>query len=277
MDSNAQPRATAAAATARADGDANDLHEPSHRLYPIDANGIELMLGAMASAMALVSPRKSLNLYDYPIKYLSVTSAILFAYYAILAFAGIYCFKVPDRRNHQPRRSSLSSRGFAVLRMGAATLVAALAISLSFVLFGAPFASQHALTFMAALNVALLGVTPAILTLEPTPDAWKSALLHGAKSVPERWAAGFFWPTMLTCWLSASVIPLDWDRPWQKWPIPVVGGAFLGNLLGLLYVLLRCFILPLARADYAESERIKRDMVRGMAAGPSATVSKKRQ
>ncbi|KAJ1820563.1 hypothetical protein LPJ56_003409 [Coemansia sp. RSA 2599] len=55
---------------------------------------------------------------------------------------------------------------------------------------------------------------------------------------------------------------MDWDRPWQKWPIPIIMGAFLGNLFGLLFVAIRCLVLPLARADFQESERIKREMTR---------------
>ncbi|KAJ2744804.1 hypothetical protein GGI20_002657 [Coemansia sp. BCRC 34301] len=259
---------------------------PDHKLYPIDANGIELMLGAMASAMALVSPRKSLNVYDNPVKYLTVTATVLFGYYAILAFAGIYCFKAPlgaaaGRRKKAP--TTISARVRAVLLMGLATLAATLAIALGLVLFGAPFVTQHAETFMAALNMALLGVTPAILTLKPSTEAWRKALVGGGgegsgrKSVPELWAAGLFWFTFLASWASAYFIPLDWDRPWQKWPIPIVGGAFLGNLVGLLYVLLRCFILPLAKADFADTERSKIDMVRGLAESPPApsTVAKK--
>ncbi|KAJ2041600.1 Glycosylphosphatidylinositol (GPI) anchor assembly protein [Coemansia sp. RSA 455] len=248
-------------------GSSSSSRLPDHKLYPIDANGIELMLGGMASAMALVSPRKSLNIYDNPVKYLTVTATVLFGYYAILAFAGIYCFKAPTSRR---RPTPAGTRITAVIYMGVATLAASLVISIGLVLFGAPFASQHAETFMAALNMALLGVTPAILTLKPSPEAWRKALISGEpKSVPELWAAGLFWSTFVASWAAAYFIPLDWDRPWQKWPIPIVGGAFLGNLAGLLYVLLRCFILPLARADYAETERSKRDMVRELSE-PSA-------
>ena len=33
-------------------------------------------------------------------------------------------------------------------------------------------------------------------------------------------------------WLGAVPIPLDWDRPWQAWPITIVTGAYLGYVLG---------------------------------------------
>ncbi|PSN45698.1 hypothetical protein C0J52_11949 [Blattella germanica] len=44
--------------------------------------------------------------------------------------------------------------------------------------------------------------------------------------------------TLFGAWLGAFVIPLDWDRPWQEWPIPCSTGAMLGftgaNLLMLI-------------------------------------------
>lgn len=40
--------------------------------------------------------------------------------------------------------------------------------------------------------------------------------------------------TLMGCWLGAIPIPLDWDEPWQKWPltcvISTVGGAVAGHL-----------------------------------------------
>jgi phosphatidylinositol glycan class F len=33
-------------------------------------------------------------------------------------------------------------------------------------------------------------------------------------------------------WLGAVPIPLDWDREWQKWPVTIVTGIYLGYVLG---------------------------------------------
>ncbi|KAJ2798044.1 hypothetical protein H4R20_004966 [Coemansia guatemalensis] len=228
---------------------------PSHKQYPLVPNGIELMLGGVANSLALVTPRKSLNLYDSPVKYLSVSALVLFGYYAILAYGDIYCFRIRDRA---ARKKSVGARINNVLNMAMATILAAVIIAIGFVLFGAPIALKHAETFMAALNVALLAVTPAILTLKANVESWQRALLSTEnKTVSEKWAAGFFWLTIGFTWASAYFIPLDWERPWQQWPIPIVFGAFVGNLASLLYVLVRCFVLPVARADFRDSERLR--------------------
>ena len=39
-------------------------------------------------------------------------------------------------------------------------------------------------------------------------------------------------------WLGAITIPLDWGRPWQLWPLPIVTGAAFGYANGALC----CFI-----------------------------------
>ncbi|GAB1868094.1 hypothetical protein CAJAP_09173 [Camponotus japonicus] len=48
--------------------------------------------------------------------------------------------------------------------------------------------------------------------------------------------------TILGTWLGAIVNPLDWDRPWQAWPIPCIIGALLGYLIAHFVILLK--ILP---------------------------------
>ncbi|KAI7832041.1 GPI biosynthesis protein family Pig-F-domain-containing protein [Kickxella alabastrina] len=203
-----------------------------HKQYPVEPNGIELILGGIFSSLALFSPRKGLNLYESPVKYLSVSAGVLLGYYAILTFADIYCFKVSDRVRRQTKTMGGRLR-------------------------------DQGETAMAAIVVALLAVTPAILTLEAKVGAWQRALLSvDPKSLPEKWAAGFFWSTMVTSWAFAYFMPMDWDRPWQKWPIPIVGGAFLGYLIGLFVVGIRCFVLPLARADFIETEESKLEMTR---------------
>ncbi|KAJ2704787.1 hypothetical protein FB645_002977 [Coemansia sp. IMI 203386] len=249
--------------------------EDDSKKYPIEANSVELMLGGMFSAIALVSPRQGLNLYETPVKYLCVSAILLFIYYAALAFADIYCFQAPASRQ-QRRAKTISDRFHAVIKMALATLMAAAFISVLFILFGAPALSQHGETYAAAVNVALLGVTPVVLTLKPEIGAWRRGLL-GPKSVPEKWAAGLFWCTMVTCWAAAYFVPMDWDRPWQKWPIPIVFGAFLGNLIGLLFVAVWCLVIPLARADFQETERIKREMIRApLPAGSSRAGQEKK-
>lgn len=37
---------------------------------------------------------------------------------------------------------------------------------------------------------------------------------------------------LLGAWVGAVPIPLDWDRDWQRWPVTVLAGAYIGWAVG---------------------------------------------
>ncbi|EEF49252.1 phosphatidylinositol-glycan biosynthesis, class f, putative [Ricinus communis] len=39
---------------------------------------------------------------------------------------------------------------------------------------------------------------------------------------------------VIAAWFGAWPMPLDWERPWQEWPICVTYGAMIGYLVGML-------------------------------------------
>ena len=38
---------------------------------------------------------------------------------------------------------------------------------------------------------------------------------------------------VIGAWLGAWPMPLDWERPWQEWPISVTYGSVAGHLIGM--------------------------------------------
>lgn len=46
---------------------------------------------------------------------------------------------------------------------------------------------------------------------------------------------------IIGAWLGAFVIPLDWDRSWQQWPIPCIIGSLSGFVFGHIYSFLTLF------------------------------------
>lgn len=38
--------------------------------------------------------------------------------------------------------------------------------------------------------------------------------------------------TFIGAWLGVATMALDWDRPWQAWPLPLVFGSILGFIAG---------------------------------------------
>jgi phosphatidylinositol glycan class F len=108
------------------------------------------------------------------------------------------------------------------------------------VLFGAEVFSKHEETFMLSVLLCVLTVFPGCLHMganfvinllfgqKPSNDILGTLILRNIQL------------TLFGTWLGAFVIPLDWDRAWQKWPIPCALGAILGftaaNLLMVINV-----------------------------------------
>jgi phosphatidylinositol glycan class F len=132
------------------------------------------------------------------------------------------------RREDVPLPSRISSLLLSILLAvvaGTPVLLAAL------VLFGAPITTHIPHTSLLALHVSLLVVLPLVYTRGLEKRNWE---LITAAWLPLDGVFGAAIGTLLGCWLSAIVIPLDWDRDWQKWPVPLVTGAYGGYIAGLV-------------------------------------------
>ncbi|XP_033735104.1 phosphatidylinositol-glycan biosynthesis class F protein-like [Pecten maximus] len=102
------------------------------------------------------------------------------------------------------------------------------------VLFGAPFINSVAETFHFALLLSATTVLPSLCVLGIHFSAWVRVYPQnspdlGAESILYISSVG----SVIGAWLGALPIPLDWDRPWQVWPITCVLGNLAGYLLGL--------------------------------------------
>lgn len=96
------------------------------------------------------------------------------------------------------------------------------------VLFGAQVFTKHEETFMLSILLCVLTVFPACLHMEASSVV---SLVFGQKPSNDILSTLILRNIQLTLfgtWLGAFVIPLDWDRAWQEWPIPCSSGALLG-------------------------------------------------
>ncbi|TQS33197.1 hypothetical protein Golomagni_06464 [Golovinomyces magnicellulatus] len=100
-----------------------------------------------------------------------------------------------------------------------------------FVLFGAPFLIETSHTLLCAAHFSLLGLFPAFFVRGV--DNQVLVAVAGA-SAPFDETYGALVGAVLGAWLGAIPIPLDWDRDWQKWPVTIVVGMYIGSCLGSL-------------------------------------------
>lgn len=127
------------------------------------------------------------------------------------------------------------------------TLCAAFAVHVLVVLFGAPLITHIFQTALLAFVVAILtAFTPAFVLGVPsltsdTPSminrfTWTRLLAElSARNAIE---CAMLYPavgTFVGGWLGAIPIALDWDRPWQAWPLTPLFGSLGGYIIGALF------------------------------------------
>ena len=75
-------------------------------------------------------------------------------------------------------------------------------------------------------------------------------------------ARGGAWGAFIGAWAGAATIPLDWERPWQRWPVSVVRGICAGKLAGVCAAALYIVAAEISgydpRGDVVETKKTKR-------------------
>lgn len=99
------------------------------------------------------------------------------------------------------------------------------------ILFGAPASTGIYGTFLCAVHISLLSVLPLVYVYNLDSNTWKDII---SVKLPLNGVYGASVGTWVGAWLGAIPIPLDWDRPWQQWPITILAGSYLGTAVGTL-------------------------------------------
>lgn len=102
------------------------------------------------------------------------------------------------------------------------------------VCFGAPVLSDQLETGSFALLLTAHVFLPALLIFGPEPDLLQRVFFETDLEKTDPISHMLFinaLGSILGSWLGAFPIPLDWDRPWQVWPITCVIGAMVGAVL----------------------------------------------
>ncbi|TBU25709.1 GPI biosynthesis protein family Pig-F-domain-containing protein [Dichomitus squalens] len=162
-----------------------------------------------------------------------------------------------ERDGWEAQRERVVAYGKAV----GTTLVASFAYHVVAVLFGAPVTSHTLQTYSTALLLSILTVLPPAYALGPPSFGSDSPSLVSRLTWVRLYAElsprtaverALVYPaigTVTGAWLGAVPIGLDWERPWQAWPLTPTFGAIAGFIVGSLIALLVSATLELAQAD----------------------------
>ena len=99
------------------------------------------------------------------------------------------------------------------------------------ILFGAPLTTHLPHTFLLALHLALLTTPQLYYAHGLDAQAW---LKIASLQLPIDELFGMSLGACIGSWIGAIPIPLDWDRDWQRWPVTIVTGMYIGAVVGKL-------------------------------------------
>ncbi|KAM6324374.1 phosphatidylinositol-glycan biosynthesis class F protein [Aegotheles albertisi] len=139
------------------------------------------------------------------------------------------------RPRQAPRRSSLAHKISRFLKCCIYFFMSCILFHAIIVLYGAPLIESVTETFLFSVLLSTFTTLQCLCVLGPNIQAWIRVFSkNGAMSVWESSLQITTMCTILGAWFGAFPIPLDWDRPWQVWPISCSLGATFGYVAGLI-------------------------------------------
>ncbi|XP_028928054.1 phosphatidylinositol-glycan biosynthesis class F protein [Ornithorhynchus anatinus] len=139
------------------------------------------------------------------------------------------------RPNPPAKRNSVSHKVSRFLKCCVYFLVSCTLFHLITVLYGAPLIESVLETFSFAVILSTYTTLPCLCVLGPNLHAWQRVFSkNGASSIWDKSLQITTLTSVAGAWLGAFPLPLDWDRPWQVWPISCTLGATSGYAAGLL-------------------------------------------
>ncbi|OJD20259.1 hypothetical protein ACJ73_08409 [Blastomyces percursus] len=104
-------------------------------------------------------------------------------------------------------------------------------LSICLILFGAPFTTNLPATILCAAHMSILAGTSLIYVHGTDGAVWQE-IWGISRAIDAVWGATV--GVGLGAWFGAVPIPLDWDRPWQTYPITIITGTYIGYVLGYI-------------------------------------------
>ncbi|KAL1948400.1 hypothetical protein VTO73DRAFT_12475 [Trametes versicolor] len=159
------------------------------------------------------------------------------------------------------RQESGNQRNVDLAKSAALTLAASVALHVVVVLFGAPLTKHPLHTYLLSLLLAILTVfspayalgLPSWKSDSPSLVSWFTWVRLFAELSPrtpvERALVYPAVGAVIGCWAGAIPIGLDWERPWQAWPLTPAFGAVGGYIVGSLVALVTSATFALAQVN----------------------------
>ncbi|ESO01943.1 hypothetical protein HELRODRAFT_66403 [Helobdella robusta] len=139
----------------------------------------------------------------------------------------------------------MQSLVYGFLKCFGLLIITTLAFHLISIMYGAPMFEKAIETFNLSLLISFLAVLPTFVAANKSWNNWLQIvfMLNCKEDLLLYQTVFTCFSTIVGAWLGAFPIPLDWDRPWQVWPVSCVYGAVLGHCLGVSVGTVRLLML----------------------------------
>ncbi|CAI5759339.1 unnamed protein product [Candida verbasci] len=168
-----------------------------------------------------------------------VESIMLKSYITSIPIQFIYNYII---FKHLPKKNSTNvNLSLLLISSIFISLVLAIPLHVILVLFGAPIYKYSVKTFYLSLHLSQLIFSPLIIlyTLDLNQFTKLFKLDNIYSSIFTNSILSMVLLSLGGCWLGVIPIPLDWDRPWQQWPITLLVGGYIGGFIGSLISLIK--------------------------------------
>ncbi|KAI8986483.1 GPI biosynthesis protein Pig-F [Pilobolus umbonatus] len=185
--------------------------------------GTEFIVGFLAIGVNYVSTfiLPTTHLLKDPIQTLSVTVPSLLLGHLLLVMTANVLRGTPNR--------ILRNIGYSLLSVVVGTGV----LHALTILFGAPLTEKISNTVLFSAYLSIITIMPCFEVL--TENVWlKVFIQHCPVSTPEIYAYTQAICSLSGAWVGAIVLPLDWDREWQAWPISCIISTYVGHSVGVV-------------------------------------------
>lgn len=143
----------------------------------------------------------------------------------------------PNETSAKQKKAKKETGAFAISFYATAiSLLLTPVVFVGLVLFGAPLYGYLAETYVLGIHLSLMIVQPLLVIFKLDFD-----LMYSVAKSPSLFKLIYTNPVLcsaffcvLGVWFGVIPIPLDWDRPWQQWPITLMTGGYIGCLLGAI-------------------------------------------
>lgn len=156
-------------------------------------------------------------------------------------------YSLTGARSTAQKHTTFAAHIVNVCKLLALLAVSVVVFCIGCVLMGAPYHNQYEETLSLSLLLTTLTIMPVALFLGATKTV--QCLVYETFELN---VSGDSWQlkslqnngigALIGAWAGSIVIPLDWDRPWQAYPIPNVVGAVLGYTFANIYTFLASIV-----------------------------------